>query len=282
VCWIARWLLRAGKLPAVVSRGYGGSAGKGPVLVSRGQGPLVGARVAGDEPLLMSQSLPGVRVVVGSDRVAGVEASAAAGADVAILDDGFQHRRLARDLDIVLLDSTDPFGGSRLLPAGRLREPVSSLARADVVLLTRSRSCDDLPALERIVRQQAANVPIVTADHDAVGFVDATGNRTEVGSRAVVFCGIGNPQRFRHDLERRGIEVVRFRAFRDHHDYSGRDLSELAEIARKADAALITTEKDMARLVGCGSATPDRIAALRIEAVIDRPQPLIEMLERIG
>ena len=139
VSWLVRELQDRGWHPAVVSRGYLGRAGRGPLYVSRGQGPLVASDVSGDEPFLLASRLPGAVVVAGSDRVLGSRAAIEAGADVVILDDGFQHMRLARDVDLVLLDAHNPFGNYRLLPAGTLREPVSELRRAHAVIITRSR-----------------------------------------------------------------------------------------------------------------------------------------------
>jgi tetraacyldisaccharide 4'-kinase len=278
VCWIAERLRDDGRRPAVVSRGYGGTAGRGPCVVSRGEGPRVDVRVAGDEPYFMAHTLPGVRVIVGSHRAGGVEAAVATGADIAILDDGFQHRRLARDLDLLLVDRSDPFGGGRLLPAGRLREPLSGMSRADLVLLTRSCSAELRVELETTLRRHLTGAPVLEAGHECVGFVDAEGEATEVGPRVVAFCGIGHPAGFRRDLEARGLELVDFVVFRDHHDYSSAELHALSARASASGAGLVTTEKDLARLSGVPTAVPGPIAALRIRATIDRPGPLLERL----
>lgn len=282
VSWIARRLQAIGRSPAVVSRGYGGTAGRGPVFVSRGAGPLCDAALAGDEPVELAAGLPGVRVVVGSDRRAGAAAAADDGADVVILDDGFQHRRLARDLDIVLLDASNPFDGGHLLPAGRLREPPHALDRAEFVLLTRARGANDVPQVEATIRGYAPRVTILQSDHDPQGFFDVHGEEVASPRRAVVFCGIGNPGRLRDDLEGLGIEVVAFRAFRDHHVYTRSELEDLRRVASSGEAKLVTTEKDLARIraVGGGPANPAPIA-LRISVVIRSPGPLIEALERV-
>jgi tetraacyldisaccharide 4'-kinase len=283
VSWIAVQLQSMGCKPAIVSRGYGGIAGRGPVFVSRGAGPLCDAAQAGDEPVQLAASLPGVRVVVGSDRWAGAAAAAAEGADVVILDDGFQHRRLARDLDIVLLDASNPFDNGRVIPAGRLREPLHALGRAQWVLLTRTHPDTAYPRIESAVRKHAPEATLLLADHRPLGFVDATGREVSAPRRAVVFCGIGNPGRFRDDIGELGIDVVGFRAFRDHHVYTGAEIEELRQNARNEEAVLVTTEKDLARIdAGDHDTSRSSMIALRIAAVVHAPGPLLDALRRLG
>jgi tetraacyldisaccharide 4'-kinase len=246
--WLASHLQDAGEIPAIVSRGYGGHAGPGPLIVSTGSGPRVDARACGDEPFLLAKSLPGVIVVVGSDRVEGVGAAAGAGATVAVLDDGFQHRRLARDLDVVVLDGRAPFGNGRLLPAGPLREPPGSLDRAGVVVLTRLTRNDGGAAATRRVRAAGFSGPIVRAGHRRLGFRTQDGAASAPPSRAVAFCGIGDPDLFRRDLEAEGVTPVAFLAFRDHHRYDAASWERLAGRARASGVPLVTTEKDLVRL----------------------------------
>jgi len=279
VAWLVRTLRECGLKPAVVSRGYGGTAGRGPLLVSRGDGPLAGARICGDEPYLLARHLEGAIVIVGSDRVEGTRAARRAGADVAVLDDGFQHRRLARDLDIVLLDAHNPFGNYSLLPAGTLREPLAGLARAGIVLITRSRPGESLVVIERVVRRHNPAVPILRAGNWRVGFRDLAGDPVEKPRRALAFCGIGNPASFAADLEAEGVEVVALRIFADHYPYTEADAAALSRLALDRDATLVTTEKDLVRFPAHPGPGPGpAIAALRIEARIhDRD----EMLRRI-
>src|SRR5262245_27319852 len=220
VAYLARRLRDWGRAPAVVSRGYGGRAGRGPLVVSRGGRALVGPELAGDEPFLLAETLPGIPVVVGSDRIAGAAATKELGADVVVLDDGFQHRRLARDLDIVPLDAAGPFANYHLLPAGPLREPISGLARADVVVITRSRPGESFVVLERVVRRYNARCPILRSANHRIGFVDAAGTKCPRPARAVAFCGIGNPASFLVDLEAEGVEIAGFHPFPDHHRFS--------------------------------------------------------------
>ena len=277
VAWLAR-RLRDRHRPAIISRGYGGTAGKGPLVVSRGNGPLCEPRECGDEPYLLARALRDVHIVVGSERHAGAEAAASAGCDVAILDDGFQHRRLARDLDIVLLDASNPFGNYRLLPAGLLREPVDALTRADVILITRTRPDETFDIIRRVVRHYNAVAPLLAAGHRGMGFIDTSGHNVETPARAVAFCGIGNPSRFRIDLLEAGVDVVEFRAHRDHHVYSAAEIAELRDVARQRDAVLVTTEKDLARLDPAGA---DGIRAFRIRAELYDPGPLVAAVERV-
>lgn len=282
VAWLAGQLLALGRRPAVVSRGYGGTAGRGPCVVSRGQGPLCSADVCGDEPYLLARSLPMVSVVVGADRWAGATAAAGAGADVVILDDGFQHRRLARDLDLVLLDARDPFGGFRLLPAGTLREPIRGLARADLALVTRSRPDQTHEAIESEVRRHNPHAPILRAGHRRVGFFDSAGRTAERPRNAVVFCGIGNPRSFRDDLEAENVRIAAFEASRDHHRYDVAEVRRLRSLAASLNAVPVTTEKDLVRLPEealAGDGPP--IVALRIEAEVFDPQPLIAAIRDV-
>lgn len=269
VAWIARRIRADGLVPAVVSRGYGGTAGPGPLLVSTGEGPRVNARTCGDEPHLLARSLKGVVVVVGSDRVEGARCAAAAGAAVVLLDDGFQHRRLARDLDIVVLDGRAPFDGGRVLPRGSLREPPSSLARAQLVVLTRVREGDPAIGPIEAVRAAGYSGPIVRAGHRTTGFTDAAGAACAPPKRALAFCGIGDPGLFRDDLAAVGVMTAGFHAFRDHQPYSLAGWDALVEEARTLGAPLVTTEKDLSRLLAAAGASLGRaeLFVLRIETV---------------
>jgi tetraacyldisaccharide 4'-kinase len=276
--WIAARLLEEGRRPAIVSRGYGGKSGRGPCFVSRGAGPLCASDLGGDEPVLLARRLPGTLVVVGSDRVAGARAARDAGADVIVLDDGFQHRRLARDLDLVLLDARDPFGGHRLLPSGPLREPIGSLRRAHAVILTRSGSGEAFPFLQRVIRRHAGDLPLLRAGHRTAGLVDADGTLRPAPARAVAFCGIGSPDDFFLDLAREGIEVAAERPFPDHHRYREGDLAALVSLVAAHHAVPVTTEKDLARLPA-----PQRLPgllALRIEAVPHEPERLLALMRQ--
>ena len=279
--WLVRHLLERGRCPAVVSRGYGGEAGRGPLLVSDGSGPQCEASRCGDEPWALAHAIPGALVVVGSDRVAAAALARRRGADVVVLDDGFQHRRLRRDLDVVLLDSTDPFGGGRLLPAGRLRESPRGLERADLILVTRDPSASALAAIERRIRHDGAKAPVIGAGHRAVGFVDLDGRPVEPPRSGLAFCGVGNPERFRSDLEKTGLELIEFVAFADHHPYGEGELARLGRRAAAASVPLVTTEKDLARIGSLRAGLlPHAPMALRIEARMDDEVCVLQAVDR--
>ena len=197
---------------------------------------------------MMQRRLEGkVRMGVGADRYAHGRALAQQGVEWFILDDGFQHLRLARDANILLVDARDPFADGRLLPAGRLREPKSAMTRADIVVITRS---DHAPAVETVVRRYTS-APIFYAQPELkeVYFEGrGTGDvRTSewLGKRMFVFCGIGNPAAFVADVSQWGMEVAASMAFPDHHRYTPEDAQRIESGAADAGAqALICTEKD--------------------------------------
>jgi tetraacyldisaccharide 4'-kinase len=242
VSWIAGRLLAEGKTTGILTRGYRG----------RSQGNST--EITSDEAeLLMTRLGNSIRVGVGARRFRTGQELARQGVRWFVLDDGFQHLSLSRDVDIVLIDATNPFGGGKLLPAGRLREPKSALARAGVIVITRSSHA---PALEAAVRRDST-APIFYArtsleSFHAVGdgfpVVDESKLREH---RFFAFCGVGNPPAFIADLRDWGIQISGSRFFRDHHRYSQKDLHEIETEARKTGAdALLCTEKDAFNLSG--------------------------------
>jgi tetraacyldisaccharide 4'-kinase len=237
--YIARFYRTRGLRVAVLSRGYGSENGHN------------------DEALVLEENLPDVPHLQGADRVAlaGI-AIEELESELLILDDGFQHRRLARDLDLVLIDATSPWGYDRLFPRGLLREPVSSLQRADAVLLTR---CDQVerPDIERLRQRVAAlapQMPVVETSHRPAGWINAEQQSIELSRFAerpmAAFCGIGNPEAFRGTLVGLGATVMDFRSFPDHHNYSRADVEELRTWARHqaVDCIIVTTQKDLVKL----------------------------------
>jgi tetraacyldisaccharide 4'-kinase len=282
VGWLAEQLLGSGHVPAIVSRGYGGTAGLGPIVVSSGGGPRLDARAAGDEPLLLARMVPRAIVVVGSDRVEGATTAASLGASVAILDDGFQHRRLARDLDVVLLDGRAPFANRRMLPAGPLRESPKALRRAHVVVLTRLAAGDRAEAAVAAVRKTGFAGPVLRAGHAPAGFVGRDGARVEAPKRAVAFCGIGDPERFRTDLASLGVDVAAFHAFRDHHVLSAPEIRRLVDEAKTHGAPLVTTQKDLVRLEPAGVRPwgEAALSALAIEPRVHDERALLDAVRR--
>ena len=256
VAYLAGVLQKAGYQPVILSRGYRGKAEHSTLVVSDGSKVLCGPASSGDEPFLLAGQLPGVRVAVGKDRHRSgtlVEQDAG-GRVIHILDDGFQHLRLKRNLDILLVDATDPFGGGRLLPAGRLREPLSAMGRADLVVITRSHLLGEIDDPEAVIRRHNKLTPISYFYHDAVGVFDLKNRRQFrtrdfMGRRVIALAAIGHPAIFVQDLEHYQLEVRHRLLFPDHHPYSQSDLDRALESLDEHGAeALMTTEKDAVRL----------------------------------
>lgn len=246
---LAGFLRDKGYKVAVLSRGYKRKEKKA-VLVSDGKEIKVSPEEAGDEPFLVATHLSNVSVLVGQDRVkTGRLAVRTQRCDFLIMDDAFQHRRVKRDLDIIVLDSTNPWGNGRLLPAGPLREPLSSLSRADVIVFAR---VDEVSGVEENVFQvrKFTHAPILFASHRPVEWVSLKNEKTFPleflkEKKVLGFAGIGNPASFRKTLEKVGVEIAYFFRFRDHHWYKKRDLERIIQKAKEIEAdAVVTTEKD--------------------------------------
>lgn len=241
VVWICKQLRSWEKRVAVVSRGY----------ARHNQDSSFN-----DEALEIKLRLPGVPQLQNPDRyVVAKMAIAEEGAEVIVLDDGFQHRKLARDLDIVLIDATQPFGFGRLLPRGLLREPVSSLSRADAIVLTRADAIDDATRRAIYERVQAANANALWAETKTVAkhFVRFDGTEFPINhlcdKQVFAFCGIGNPAGFSHSLSQLNLDVCLQHDFPDHHGYTGQDLKWLGESAASQNAtALVCTQKDLVKV----------------------------------
>jgi tetraacyldisaccharide 4'-kinase len=252
---VARWLVEDGRRVAIVSRGYGRRPGAPVELVSDGGGPRLSAERAGDEPLLLARRLPGVAVVVGADRLAaGRWAVTELHPDVVLLDDGFQQRRLLKDVEIVCLDARMPWGPGGLFPQGTLREPPSALRRAHLLLVTRGDAGRNLAGLLEEIRQHAGPAPCLAADYAVEGLEELrSGTLHSVdalrGRGVLAFAGIAAPERLAETLMAHGALVRDLIAFPDHHAYGPRDLDAVARRARAVGAGLVvTTEKDAVRL----------------------------------
>jgi tetraacyldisaccharide 4'-kinase len=237
--WLARWFAPRQVPLAIVSRGYGAKAGQ----------------ILNDEARELARRLPGVPHIQDPDRVAAARrAIDEFHCRLILLDDGFQHRRIARDLDLVLLDALEPLGFGHVFPRGTLREPPEGLARADVVALSRADllAPDQRAEIRQAVQRyapQAGWLELAHAPQALVGPEMAAPLESLAGQRVLAFCGIGNPAGFRHTLAGCGYEVVEFLAFPDHYAYNPRDLESLATAARRLDvAAVVCTEKDLVKL----------------------------------
>jgi len=236
--WVARWFRRRGVRVAILSRGYGQTEGMN------------------DEGRVLDENLPDVPHLQDPDRVRLAQiAVEELEAEVLVLDDGFQHRRLARDLDIVLLDALDPFGLGRLLPRGLLREPAQSLRRAGVVVLSRADlvSESDRRAIRTEAERCAGPLRWVEARHAAIDLADDQGRSWPLaklaGKEVAAFCGIGNPEGFRRTLETLGVTLKGFRVFPDHHSYTAADVADLSGWVQGLGAELVlTTQKDSVKL----------------------------------
>jgi tetraacyldisaccharide 4'-kinase len=255
VAFLARFLRDEGYEVAILSRGYKRES-QGRVEVSDGREILSGPNEAGDEPFLLAKSCPGARVVVDRDRyAAGKWLEERGRISVFILDDGYQHLRLARDLNLLLVDASEPLDQAKMIPFGRLREPITAIGRADAVIVTRSDQPFDRRALENAIRKFARpGTPVFYAHHKMTELISLDG--AEVASTAdfarksvAAVSGVARPDRFVADLERLGMEIALRRDFDDHHRYTREELSEVVERAREVRAeAIITTEKDAANL----------------------------------
>jgi tetraacyldisaccharide 4'-kinase len=249
--YLARLLVERGERPAILTRGYARRiAADGVTIVSDGAAVLTGVHEAGDEPLMLARALPGVRVLVSANRhLAGCLAERRLDATVHLLDDGFQHLGLERDVDLLLASEEDL--NDRPLPGGRLRERLSAAANADAVLVTAGYEA----AAQRVAR--ALGVPDVFRVARSIGaphLIDGSRSTVVVpaGARVFVVCAIAAPERFTADIAAAGWEITGVRAYRDHHWFSAADVRRITDEARAAGSAIVlTTDKDAVRLSAC-------------------------------
>ncbi|MDP2156152.1 MAG: tetraacyldisaccharide 4'-kinase [Nitrospirota bacterium] len=283
--------------PVILTRGYKGTA-FGPCFVTKGEKPLLSAAQAGDEPLLMAERLTGVPIVKGSDRyeagrfalkefniqssMFSVTGNREAGSSQApnpqppipifILDDGFQHWKLYRERDIVLIDARNPFGSRKLFPLGRLREPLTALNRADVIMITKAKRED--PGLIAEIRWYNKRSPIFFSDHRIVAVKSGSGEKKQPdclqGRKVFCFCGLADPESFRNTVTGSGAEIAGMKAYRDHHRYCQQDLAEIVKECRSSGASwIVTTDKDMVKLRNLD--LPENILIIEIGFIAGRP-----------
>lgn len=235
VIWLCNYLNDKGLRCAILTRGY-----------KADQATLT------DEPAILAKSCGDARVIVDSDRVRGGEkAIRESAAEVLLLDDGFQHRKLKRDLDIVAVDATCPFGYGKVLPAGLLREPLNGLRRASAIVITRYEQAqpEETDAIVKQIKKINPNVVIAKAVHEHPYAVMIKGKKLSIEDlrqkKIFAFCGIGNPNAFLNNLQSLGLDVVGHKIYNDHHDYSDTDVADIYEEARYLGAeTVLSTEKD--------------------------------------
>ena len=272
VCLLARSLADRGFKVCVVDRGYRGAQTQTPLIVSDGTRVLASTVDAGDEAVMLSRKLTGIPVIACRDRVAaGTLACERFAAQAIILDDGFQHQRLRRDLDIVLINAADPFGNGCLLPRGILREPLQSLKRAGIIVFTKADNQNDIEALIGRVKQLNASAPVFIATYINTGLRDCqTGAMTLperlAGANVAALCSIGDPESFTAMLARAGVTVSEKLIYPDHHGYGPDDYAAIQKASSRLDA-VITTEKDIAKLDG-GMLQVKNLFAMEIEQLI--------------
>ncbi|MCI0640884.1 MAG: tetraacyldisaccharide 4'-kinase [Gemmataceae bacterium] len=237
--YIARLYRDRDQRVAVLSRGYGARAGRN------------------DEALVLEENLPDVPHLQGADRTALARTAVEElDSEILVLDDGFQHRRLERDLDVVLIDASNPWGFGRLFPRGLLREPVSGLKRAGAVLLTRCDLVEPevLQQIRQRVERMAPGKPIANTTHRPAGWINAQGQSRRLDAFTQVpvagFCGIGNAEAFRQTLTKVGVRLIEWRVFPDHHEYTRADIESLRSWARAlpTQAVLAATQKDLVKI----------------------------------
>jgi tetraacyldisaccharide 4'-kinase len=266
VIWIAERLVAEGKKAGILTRGYRGKS-----VESEHGGK--GISTSDEVQLLQARLGEGVAFGVGPDRFAQGCELAKRGVDWFVLDDGFQHLRLARDVDIVVVDATNPFGGGHILPAGRLRESRTALARADIVVITRSLRA---PAVEAAIRRDT-DAPIfyarATKEPVVAPFAPQLTETDAMGRKLFAFCAIGNPAAFVADLRDWGFQIVGHKFFRDHYRYTAADVREIERAARDAGAdGVICTEKDRYNLPGAWGAMDLWVA--KISLSVEREEAL--------
>lgn len=286
VAWLVENLARRGRKCAVLTRGYGRKSREKMLLVEPQENadPLA----AGDEPAMLARrfatNAPQTVLAVGADRHASGQLIQRSGdTAILILDDGFQHLRLERSLNLVLVDATEPFGNGHVLPLGRLRERPASLRDADAVLITRADPASDQATLRDALRRYNPDAPIFHSRMAPSGLINLRTNadvdlNALRGEKVAAFCGIGNPESFVHLAREIGCDLVLARAYRDHHRYSDRDLESLAEAAASRGAqACLTTVKDAVNLSSVDK-LPGPVYALSIDLVVDQAEELLQLV----
>ena len=280
VALVAEMLADSGERVCILTRGYGRENARQRVVVSNGSKVLADARAGGDEPVELAQKLltRNVVVVADADRVsAAAWAKEKFGITAFVLDDGFQHRRAKRDLDIVCIDATNPFGGGAMLPGGTLREPIDNLKRADAFVITRMNLVESVESVVAQLRDTNPNASVYGANFEVEEFTKLADfhhgcdtseddNDRQFIANAFAFCGLGNPESFLFQLATQHFAVSGLLPFADHHRYQQSDIELIEAEARSRNSrGLITTVKDAVKLKGLKFSMPCFVAELSVE-----------------
>ena len=289
VALVARLLAEDGEKVCILTRGYGRKNPSDSVLVSDGTSVRCDARQGGDEPVELAYKLIGKAAVIADrDRVeAARRAVRELGSTAFVLDDSFQHRRAERDIDIVCVDSTNPWGNGEVLPAGTLRERRENLSRADAVVITRTDLVKDVSPIEDEISRLSPDAAVFRSSNKISRIVElqhllepassAERSLEDRGSPFFAFCGLGNPSNFFRQLELKGLDLTGRKTFPDHYFYKPKDITEIEKKARSCGAdSLITTVKDAVRLTQMKISIPCYVA--EIETVMADPQAFRDMV----
>ena len=272
VIWVCKLLAKKDIRYAILTRGYKTKKGK-----------------LSDEPAILAKNCPQAKVVVNPNRTMGAEkAISKLAATALVLDDGFQHRGLARDIDIVTIDAMCPFGYDKILPAGLLREPAKNLKRADAVVITRSNQCnqDQMHSLEKKISTFNPDMIITKAMHSPICAKLIGGNQISLeelkDKNIFAFCGIGNPDAFLNTIIELGGNLVGSEIYNDHHHYTNDDIADIYEKAKYLEADLVlSTQKDWTKTTLLASTNPDiPFAYLQIELkFVDGEEKITQLIE---
>ncbi len=275
VIWLYNFLREKNINPAILTRGY--KTGTSDIQT--------------DEPALLAANCPDAKIIVNPDRVSGAKTAVNNfGSKVLILDDGFQHRRLDRDLDIVTIDATEPFGYGKILPAGLLREPLKCLKRADAVVITHCENMPDekIEKIENTICKIKPDITIARSVHQPVSIQYKDGSEQPAdklqSKKVYAFCGIANPESFAGLIESLGAKLIRIKFFNDHHHYSRSDLDQICRTAETLNSEIIlTTEKDWNKITYLETSALLPLAFLKIQIQFTSAiKQFIDLIEKLA
>jgi len=282
--WLAQNLSERGYKTAILSRGYGGKRAEDVSVVSDGESVLLSPQEAGDEPYMLAKKLKGLPVIVGSDRLKLANyACEKYNLDALILDDGFQHIRLKRDVNILLFDGEKGVGNGSALPRGPLREPLSAMGRADLVLINKDGSATE--GLKALTKRHAPSIAVFKTSYRTTCIRELGSDETKAiedlkDMDVTLFSGIANPESFAKTIELLGGVIVSKTSFPDHHDYTVADIDRVSALAEKAGvSAILTTEKDAVKLEQINS--PSKVPVYVVEVGLDFQEDSDKLIDMI-